>query len=178
MLTDAPVVRELAGAREIAETTLLIPHPYPAGAAERWIGSHMAEWTAGTGVTLAITEKADGTLVGAIGLSVIPAHSRGELGYWVTVPRWNRGYCTEAAEAMLGFAFEALALHRVEARHYTRNPASGRVLQKLGMTLEGIHREAVRKWDRFEDLAIYAILERDWAAQRETPHQGSEGGRR
>ena len=59
---------------------------------------------------------------------------------------------------MLRHAFEALGLHRVQARHLTRNPASGRVMAKLGMRLEGVHRESVKKWDRFEDVAMYAVL--------------------
>lgn len=177
VLADAPMVRELAGAREIAETTLLIPHPYPEGVAERWIDTHAADWEKRTAATYAITERADGALVGAIGLSITAVHARGELGYWVAVPKWNRGYCTEAGTAILAFSFGALALHRVEARHYTRNRASGRVLEKLGMKLEGIHREAVRKMDGFEDLALYAILDREWAARRRSPENGSPIGR-
>ena len=92
----------------------------------------------------------------------MPEHARAELGYWVGVPYWNRGVATEAARALVAFGFGALGLHRVQARHLTRNPASGRVMQKLGMRLEGVHREAVRKWDRFEDLAMYAVLAREW----------------
>jgi RimJ/RimL family protein N-acetyltransferase len=61
--------------------------------------------------------------------------------------------------------FGTLALHRIQARHLTRNPSSGRVMQKLGMRLEGINRDAVRKNGRFEDLAIYAILADEWSGR-------------
>lgn len=159
---DAPAVARLVSVREIADTTLSIPHPYPEGAAERWIRTHRASWEAGTSLTYAITTAADGELIGAMGLAIKPEHQRAELGYWVAVVHWSRGYCTEAAGALLAHAFGPLALNRVEAHHFTRNPASGRVMQKLGMQLEGVHREAIRKWDRYEDLAAYAILARDW----------------
>jgi RimJ/RimL family protein N-acetyltransferase len=159
---DAPAVQKLAGAWEVADTTLHIPHPYPDGGAEAWIATHAETWTNGSGLTYAITDRSDGTVIGAIGLTIAPQHARAELGYWMGVPYWNRGFCTEAGMAVVELAFVRLGLHRVQSRHLTRNPASGRVMQKLGMQLEGIHRETVRKSGRFEDLALYAILESEW----------------
>lgn len=159
---DAPAVHALVSAREIAETTLSIPHPYPGGAAEAWIAEQAPAWAEGRAVQYAITDRTDGTLIGATRLSLVPEHACAELGYWIGLPFWNRGYCTEAACAMLDLAFGPLGLHRVQAHHFVRNPASGRVLEKLGMAREGVSREAVRKWDRFEDLARYAILEDEW----------------
>ena len=159
---DAPAVQALAGAREVADTTLHVPHPYPDGAAEGWIATHAPAWAAGTLAAYAIVDPADGGLRGAVALAVATEHARAELGYWVGVPWWGRGIATEAARALVGLGFARLALHRVQARHLTRNPASGRVMQKLGMRLEGVHREAFRKWDRFEDTAMYAVLDREW----------------
>ena len=164
---DAARVMELAGAREIADTTLNIPHPYPEGAAEAWIAKHQQAWEAGSGVTFAVVDRAANAVVGAIGLTIKTEHASGELGYWVGVPYWNSGFCTEAAREVVDFAFEVLGLHRVQARHLIRNPASGRVMQKLGMRLEGVHRESVRKWERFEDLAVYGILANE--RSEETP---------
>ena len=171
---DAPRVHEIASAREVADTTLSIPHPYPPGAAAAWIAAHALAWEAGTGAVFAITEREGGAVVGAIGLAVAAEHARAELGYWVAVSHWGMGYCTEAARALLDLAFGPLALHRVQARHFLRNPASGRVMQKLGMRPEGVHREAMRKWGRFEDLAQYAILAREWGADhRAAPARGT-----
>ena len=158
---DAPAVEPLVSAREVAENTLTIPHPYPAGAAAAWIARHAAAWEAGTGVTYALVAHADGALVGAMGLAIAPEHRRAELGYWVAVPHWSQGYATEAVRAVLAYAFGPLALHRVQAHHFVRNPASGRVMQKLGMRHEGTHRGAVLKWGRFEDLESYALLASD-----------------
>lgn len=159
--TDAPDVQRLAGAREVAHTTLHIPHPYPDGAAEQWIAAHTPAWAAGTLATYAITLGDGGALIGAIGLTVTREHRRGEMGYWVGVPYWNRGYATEAGQALLRLGFEQLELHRIQARHLVRNPASGRVMRKLGMRPEGINRGAMLKWGTFEDIAMYAILQSD-----------------
>ncbi|MEO8909713.1 MAG: GNAT family N-acetyltransferase [Gemmatimonadaceae bacterium] len=163
VLDDAWDVERLAGMREIADTTLNIPHPYPVGAATRWIESHPPAWTSGTGVTFAIVETSTGKLAGAISLMLIHReHRRGELGYWIAVDRWKKGYATEASRRLIDFGFDVLGLHRIEARHFVRNPASGRVIEKLGMQKEGVQRDWAIKWDRFETLVLYSILEPEW----------------
>lgn len=165
-LADAPAVEALAGDRRVADTTTTIPHPYPAGGAEAWIALHGPAWDSGAGVTYAITDAGDGTLLGAVALTITPAHAVAELGYWIGVAAWGRGYATEAAAALCDLAFGTLGTHRIQARHYVRNPASGRVMQKLGMRHEGTLRDAVRKGGRFEDLALYAVLAPEWPAVR------------
>ena len=162
-LTDAAAVRHLAGDPEIAATTLNVPHPYEDGMAEKWIATHQERFEKGELVNFAITLRADEILVGAIGLHLTPPHGRAELGYWIGKPFWGQGYCTEAAEAVVRYGFEVTGLNRIEAHHFTRNPASGRVLQKLGMRHEGRLRQHVKKWDAFEDVELYAILENDSA---------------
>ena len=74
----------------------------------------------------------------------------------------GQGYCTEAACEAIRHAFDDLDLNRVEAHHMTNNPASGRVMRKLGMLPEGILRQAVYKSGEFEDVALYAILRDDY----------------
>lgn len=161
-LSDAPVVRELAGHRSIADTTLNIPHPYEEGMAEDWIATHADQYEQGNGVQFAITLREEETFIGAAGLNCNERFNRAELGYWIGRPRWNRGYCTEAARAVLDHAFRVMGLHRVVAHHLQRNPASGRVMEKLGMTREGVAREHIMKWDRYEDVVMYGILRREW----------------
>lgn len=163
-LEDASRLKELAGAREVASTTLTIPHPYENGVAEAWIESQAEAWEKGKRLSLAVTAGQEG-LVGAMGLHVVLEHRRAELGYWIGVPYWGRGYATEAARAVMDYGFGALGLHRIVARHFPRNPASGRVLAKLGMVPEGRMREHVIRWDRFEDLDCWGILESEWRRQ-------------
>ncbi len=170
-LADAADVQRLAGAREIASTTAVIPHPYEDGMAEEWISTHAPALAEGRSITYAITLAETGDLCGAIGLSLTPEHQRAELGYWVGVPYWGRGYCTEAALAVRDLGFSELGLHRVEAVHLARNPASGRVMQKIGMRHEGTLREHVLKWGVFETIECYAILRSEWPAGRAGPRQ-------
>jgi RimJ/RimL family protein N-acetyltransferase len=161
-LADAGRVRELAGAPEVAATTLNIPHPYPEGAAEGWIGAHAAAAEKGEGFSWAMVRKADDLLLGAIGLGIATPHRRAAMGYWLGVDYWNQGYTSEAARRVIAFGFEELGLHRVQAGYLPRNPASGRVMRKAGMTYEGTLRDYVRKGGRFEDVAMCAILRAEW----------------
>ena len=163
-LADAPDVQRLAGAWEVASPTLNIPHPYPDGAAEEWIATHQPRFEAGELVNFAITRRSDGQLLGAIGLHLNARHHHAEMGYWMGVPYWGQGYTTEAAGAVLRYAFETLKLNRVYATHLTRNPASGRVMQKMGMQFEGVMRGHVYHWDQYEDLAQYGITRADYEA--------------
>jgi RimJ/RimL family protein N-acetyltransferase len=154
---DAPAVRRLAGAAEVSDNTLTIPHPYPDGAAETWIATHGPAFDRGQGVVFAVTDPA-GALLGATGLMLDLPNRSAELGYWIGVPYWGHGYATEAARALIAYGFRALDLARIHARHFTRNPQSGRVMVKAGMRYEGCHRQGVLKNGRLEDLACYAIV--------------------
>ncbi len=165
-LADAPEVQRLAGAREIAATTLRIPHPYPDGVAEGWILSHPGAWERGDELNLAIARLEDGALLGAIGLALALADARAELGYWIGVPFWGRGYATEAARALVAYGFEVLHLERIHACHFAGNPASGRVLRNAGMIHEGTQRRHVVKWGRTEDLELYGMLREEFAATK------------
>ncbi len=160
-VTDARSIQRLAGAEEIAATTLNIPHPYKRGMAEGWMRGQAADWHERTNLVLAITTENNG-LVGAISLKLEITHRRAELGYWIGVPFWNRGYATEAAEAMIFFGFNELSLNRIEAQFFGENVASGRVMQKIGMTYEGVLREYVVKGYALLDSVRYAILHKEY----------------
>ncbi len=164
-LSDAAAVQELAGERDIADTTMNIPHPYEDGMAEEWIAGHEPGYSEGEGATFAITLRVDTALIGAIGLRVDRSLNKAELGYWVGKPFWNHGYATEAAAAVLAFGFDELGLNRIQARHLARNPSSGRVMEKAGMLREGIARQDAIKWEQYEDLVSYALLLEDWIAR-------------
>ncbi len=157
---DAPAVQRLAADREIALNTLLIPHPYPEGAAEEWINGH--DDTSDNHI-FAMAQRGGGEAMGAIGLHVEPKHERAEIGYWIGVPYWGKGYATEAARAVVGYAFDALRVHRVFAFHFTRNPASGNVLLKVGMRREGTMRQHLLKWGEHIDVDFYGIVRQEWA---------------
>lgn len=153
----------LVGTREVAATTLRIPHPYTEQDAKAFL-----EMTKeGERIWLAVTLRSDGRQIGGMGLWVEPQHQRAELGYWLGVPYWGQGYATEAAREMLRYGFEDLSLHRIFASHFKHNPASGRILKKLGMRHEGCQREHLVKWDQFVDSELYGILRQEWQISRE-----------
>jgi len=166
-LDDAKELQRLIGDRAIADTTTNIPHPYEDGMAEEWISRRQESFERGTSVQFAITHREKGFLIGGIGLNNInKEHENAGLGYWIGKPYWNQGYCTEAARAVLKYGFEVMGLNRIHATHYTRNPASGRVMQKIGMKHEGTLRQHVKKWGKFEDCETYGILRIDYLAQK------------
>jgi [ribosomal protein S5]-alanine N-acetyltransferase len=165
MLTDAPRVKTLAGDRRIYETTLSVPHPYGDGIAEAWIATHQSYFYDGQGAFFAICLRG-GPLVGAIEVRRVGSFNRGELGYWIGVDYWNRGFCTEAAKAVVEYGFKVLDFHKISALHVDGNHSSGRVMEKIGMTREGILRDEVIKDGKFITVILYGILNPDDSESR------------
>ena len=154
---DTEVVERLVNVAEVARYTLNIPHPYPEGAALGWIAGHAAEYDQGDGVAFAV-RLPDRQVVGCMGLRIERRHDRGELGYWIGKPFWGQGYATEAARACVAFGFRHFDLRKIVANYVAGNPASGRVMEKLGMTREGEHRQHTKKDGVYHDLIDYGLL--------------------
>ncbi len=159
--SDAPAVGEMFNDREIASQTRTFNYPYSQEDAAQWISKHQQGWEIGEGFVFAIERQNDGVLMGAIGLHVNKEDHQAELGYTIGRDFWGQGFCTEAAKSVIEFGFEELGLHKITSHHLVRNPASGRVLQKIGMTHEGTCRDHVRKWGVFEDVEVYGMLASD-----------------
>jgi RimJ/RimL family protein N-acetyltransferase len=160
-LTDVPALVALAGAREVAATTLRIPHPYSESDARDFVASAQEDQVCGAGLHLAIVLRDSDMLCGGVGLRIESEHRRAELGYWIGVPYWGNGYGTEAARALVRYGFETLGLRRIFACHFAGNLASARVLRKGGMRHEGRLRAHLQKWGEFIDLEMYGVLESD-----------------
>jgi len=156
--SDALRVQTLAGDSKIADMTENIPHPYEDGMAENWIDTLGPAWKKQKTATFAICLESTAKLIGCCGLQLSMKHKRASLGYWVGVEYWNRGYCSEAATTLVRFGFDELALHRIEAQHLTKNPASGAVMRKIGMKHEATMIDYVIKNDQFESMEQYSIL--------------------
>lgn len=156
--TDAETVTTLCNNYHIYRNTLYLPYPYTLDCALPWIETHLDNFNADRAYELAITDKKTGRLYGAIALSNNKRFHHGELAYWIGEEFWGNGYATEASEAMIEFAFNEKQYHKVFARHFASNPASGRVIQKLGMKQEGIFIDHVMKDDQYEDLIYYASI--------------------
>jgi RimJ/RimL family protein N-acetyltransferase len=167
-LSDAPGIQLLAGDRDVASTTRNIPHPYEDGMAVKWIKSCQKKADAGELINFAITLHSDGSFLGSIGLHLDSGLPQGELGYWIGKPFWNHGYATEAVEAMINHAFTDLGMDGVYAAHFTRNPASGRVMQKAGMLHEGFLKGHTEKWGVLEDLELYGLTREQFESHGST----------
>ena len=133
--------------------------------AERFIASCRQMAEEGTGVRLAVDRLADGAFIGWCGLSRWnPDYRSASLGYCFAEAAWGKGYATEAASALLGWAFDTLDLNRVQAEADTRNAASARVLEKLGFVHEGTLREDCVVDGDVSDSWVYGLLRREWRA--------------
>ncbi|HTR51628.1 MAG TPA: GNAT family protein [Kofleriaceae bacterium] len=162
-LDDAEAVAARAGDRRVARYLIAVPTPYPIALARRWIAGRIAWWAQGRGVTLAIARRAaPHELLGSASLRRYVRDRRAELGYWLGAADWGKGYATEAADAMLELGFAELRLERIYAHVLAGNAASCRVLDKLGMSAEGIRRNHVRKGRRLHDVHLYGMLRGEW----------------
>ncbi len=187
-MADAPAVRGIVDNESVASMTRSITLPYTVAMAKEWIQPQARNWFSQSAAVFAVCWTAGETtaseasavqaptvqapspsalnsksvgaapLVGAVGLEINEEDEKAELGYWVAETFWGRGVATEAATAMVRFGFEMLCLNKIFASHMVRNPASGRVLEKIGMRQEGVFRDHVKKGGRFEDAVVYGIL--------------------
>lgn len=108
---------------------------------------------------LAVTLKEDGRLIGNCGVRLeSPGALQADIGYELNPDYWGRGYASEAAQAVVDYGFSQLGVHRIWASCLADNAASARVLEKLGMRLEGRLRENEYFKGRWWDTLIYAIL--------------------
>lgn len=162
-MEQAERVRELAGNPAVAQTTF-VPEPYTLDMAKEWIRSHQEWIDKGEAYPLAITKK-DGELLGTMTLRVDKQHQKGELVYWIGKPYWGHGYATEAAKRMITFGIKDLALNRIHASTLGMNPASSRVLQKAGMTLEGTLKEELFHRGEFHDIHMYGLVKEDYSRE-------------
>ncbi|WP_299055440.1 GNAT family protein [uncultured Nocardioides sp.] len=119
------------------------------------------------GVRPAVVDGTDGSFLGWITLNSYDLTFRSaSLGFCFAERTWGRGYATEAAGALLAWAFAALDLNRVQAEADTRNTACRRVLEKLGFVLEGTLREDCVVDGVVSDSWVFGLLRREWVASR------------
>ena len=159
---DIPQIVKYAANPRIAAHTLNLPSPYTDKDAVFWINLANQGFQNGTHFIFAIRHKAGNEFIGGIGLTVEPRFNRAEVGYWLGEPFWNRGYVTEATQAIIRFGFGSLGLNKITSSHLAQNPASGRVMQKSGMTREGELKEHIRKDTAYHTLVLYGLTRSDY----------------
>lgn len=113
-----------------------------------------------------VVRKSDAKLIGTCGIfEWVVRDSRAELSYTLGRPYWGQGYATEIAGRLLRFGFETLQLNRLEGRCLAENTASAHVLEKSGLTLDGILRQQLFLKGFYHDLKVYALLRQEWHNQ-------------
>lgn len=127
--SDAPELARLAGDWDVARMTARIPYPYSVALARDWMA------TLGDDEFVRVIEH-HGTLIGAVGY-VAGANRSAEIGYWIGKPWWGQGFATEAASALVRHCFTRAGFKRLTCCHFDDNPASARVIRKLGFTAAG-----------------------------------------
>jgi RimJ/RimL family protein N-acetyltransferase len=156
MRSDSEVVRYLYG------------EPLSADETRRLLTSKMATpaWAReGDWLTVAVVERASGTTVGDLSFRWVSERDRtAEIGFIFDPRRQGKGFATEAARALVDWAFKSAGFHRVIGRTEARNAASARVLEKLGMRLEAhlVENEWVK--GEWQSELVYAVLDREWTA--------------
>ncbi len=133
----------------------------------RFLESVAEQYATGQVSPWGVVHRGDGKVIGTCGFMWWrPRHARAEIAYAIGRRYWNQGLTTEAVREVIRFGFERMRLNRIEARCMPENAASERVMQKAGMSFEGILRESMFVKERFDDLKLYAILHREYAVAR------------
>ena len=132
---DAPQIAARIGDRDVAWNLGRAPYPYQVSDAEEWLERIPKGWAEDTAYVLLLTRPEEGVM-GCIGLDLKPMNVW-EIGYWIAKPWWGQGYITEAAQAVMAWAEDTMSIRQFASGHFVDNPASGRVLEKLGFTAVG-----------------------------------------
>lgn len=127
---DVSQIAERIGVKDVAWNLGRAPYPYQVSDAEEWIERIPQGWVLDTGYILVLTRPSEG-VIGCVGLDRKPMDIW-EVGYWLGKPWWGRGYITEAATALMEWAERDMGIEQFASGHFADNPASGRVLMKLG----------------------------------------------
>jgi len=157
-LEDAKAVAALANDRRIAENTARIPYPYKLADAEQFIAGASKKGEAAYLITLR-----DETIIGACGL-MFREDDTPEIGYWLGVPYWNKGYATEALHALIDCAFTDLTHNAVQAGARVTNPASRRVLEKCGFQWTGVGLYRINSIKSSAPIDRFRLEWRIWSA--------------
>ncbi len=157
-LGDVKAVAAMANDRRIAENTARIPHPYRASDAEDFI----AAANLGNETVFLIAARS-GAVLGACGFVEVDRHPP-EIGYWLGVKHWGKGYATEAVRAVIDHIFTGLDHEALQSSARVTNPASRRVLEKCGFQWTGVGLHRVRALNSSAPVDKFRLDRGLWAS--------------
>ena len=125
---------------------------------QQWVDKYQDESTYYWGMYLK-----DGEMIGSIGINITSEYDlRGEMGYKIGSRWWNQGYSSEAAKAVIDYMFRNTDIERIDAFCSVENPASRKVMEKVGMHYEGTLQHYYKTRDGFQDCTLYGIVRNEW----------------
>ena len=155
---DIDTIVSVLNHKVYADNAVMIPYPYTAQSAQYWLQLAADAVANESGYIFAIRLKESPTIIGGIELSKNKSLHKAEIGYWLDQKYWNHGLMTEAVQAVLQFGFETIKLKKIYATHFDYNLASGKVMQKAGMTQEAILRCHTYKEGVYHDHVMYSLI--------------------
>ncbi|NMM45271.1 GNAT family N-acetyltransferase [Rhodospirillaceae bacterium KN72] len=143
-LTLALIVRDdiseflpLLGSWEVVRYTSRIPYPYSQADGEAYVARVADAWRRNGSLECALRDRKDGTFVGIAALTIDDDPAEAEIGYWIGLPFWGRGFATQASQALIRHGFTAMGLDRIVSTVVRENAASSHVLEKVGLNRTG-----------------------------------------
>ena len=166
LVADTSDMYEYASRQDVTTYLTWQPHPDRDYTREylQYLGSR---YSAGMFYDWAVVYEPDCKMIGTCGFTSFNCSSdSAEVGYVLNPEYWGRGIAVEALERILAFGFEELGLHRIEARFIDGNDRSRRVMEKAGMSFEGVMREAMLVKGSYVNVGICSILESEWRTRK------------
>jgi len=166
--SDADDMYEYSSLETVTRYLLWSPHP-SREYTFHYLSRLQSAYRAGEFFDWGLEWKETGKFIGTCGFTSIDLENRrGEVGYVLNPRFWGMGLAAEAAEAVLKFAFEYLSLNRMEGRYMEGNHSSRRVMEKCGMTYEGIARQAMLVKGEFRNIGICSILRSEYMLREQS----------
>ena len=162
--SDAPSLFAMLTTEEVSR--FISPPPTTVEGFEKFIAWTHRQRRAGTYACFAVTVNGTDTAIGIFQLRELePGFATAEWGFAIGSAYWGTGVFQEGAELMVHFAFDAVGVHRLEARAAVRNGRGNGALRKIGAIQEGLLRKSFYKNGEYLDQALWTILEEDWRAK-------------
>ncbi len=155
---DVPAIHEYCSDPDVARYTAWRPHESLL-VTQAYVGAVQDQYRRDEPSPWGVEHREQRSLIGTCGfVARTPEHHRAEIGYTLARSYWGQGLMTEAVHAVIAYAFTNLDVNRIEAICDAENLASARVLEKSGLTFEGILRDYLLIKGRYRNVRMYAAV--------------------
>ena len=153
---------------EVCNSLSTYPYPYTIEDYNQFYAQTLDQFSKKEAIVLALALNAEpNMLIGRLILRLNPKNENAEAGYWLRRSDWNKGYMTEALKGLIDYGFNALHFHKISGCHYEFNKASAKVMQKCGMIKEMTKIDHVKRFDKYQNLVCYGIINPQYIISKE-----------